>query len=131
MSETHSEPSSKNVIRLSLVSLLNDLGSEVLSRLVPIYVSTVLGAPMSAVGAIEGIADSTATLLKPVFGSISDRLKKRKGFIAVGYALSAISRPLLALAGTWPEVAFLRFSDRLGKGVRTAPRDALKADTGR
>jgi MFS family permease len=122
-------PASKNILRLSFVSLLNDLGSEVLARLVPLFVTGVLGAPMSAVGMIEGLAESTATLLKPLFGSISDRLGKRKAFVTFGYALSAVSRPLLALARAWPHVAFLRFCDRLGKGVRTAPRDALIADS--
>ncbi|MGK5082789.1 MFS transporter [Bdellovibrionota bacterium FG-1] len=125
-----SHPPERNVLNLGLVSLCNDLASEVLARLVPLYVTGILGAPMSAVGAIEGIADSTATLLKPVFGALSDRLGKRKGFITLGYALSALARPLLALTGSWPEVAFLRFCDRLGKGVRTAPRDALIANTG-
>ena len=121
--------SARNVMTLGWTSLLNDLGSEVIARLIPLYVSSVLGAPMSAVGFIEGLAESTATLLKPFFGSLSDRLKKRKEFVAFGYGLSALARPLLALTGSWQEIAFLRFCDRLGKGVRSAPRDALIADS--
>jgi MFS family permease len=123
------EKASANILRLGLVSLFNDLGSEVLARLVPLYVTGVLGAPMSVVGAIEGVAESTATLLKPVFGALSDRARKRKPFIIWGYSVSSLARPLLALAGSWPEVGFLRFCDRLGKGMRNAPRDALIADS--
>jgi MFS family permease len=122
-------PENRNVLRLGFVSLLNDLGSELLVRLIPLYVSGVLGAPMSAVGAIEGVAESTATLLKPVFGAVSDRAGRRKAFVVAGYGFSALSRPFLALARSWPWVAVLRFTDRLGKGVRTAPRDALIADS--
>lgn len=120
----------RNIVRLGWTSFLNDLGSEVLARLVPLYVTGILGASMSAVGTIEGIAESTATLLKPFFGRLSDRWGARKPFILMGYALSAVSRPILAIAGSWMIVAMLRFLDRLGKGVRTAPRDALIADSG-
>lgn len=119
----------KNVLRLGLVSLLNDLGSELLVRLIPLYIQGVLGASMGVVGTVEGVAESTATLLKPVFGSISDRLGKRKAFVTFGYGLSAACRPLLAIAGSWPFVGLLRFCDRLGKGIRTAPRDALIAES--
>lgn len=109
---------------------MNDLGSETITRLLPLFVSGVLGASMSTVGAIEGVAEATSTLLKPLFGSLSDRLGRRKGFVLVGYALSTLARPFLAFSGSPWEVGFLRFSDRLGKGIRSAPRDALIADSG-
>ncbi len=121
--------SEKNIIRLGLVSMFNDLGSETISRLIPFYLSSVLGAPMSVVGLVEGVADATATLLKPLFGRLSDRIHLRKPFVVLGYGLSALARPLLAFAGAWPLVAALRFSERVGKGIRTAPRDALIADS--
>jgi MFS family permease len=119
----------RNVMRLGWVSLLNDISSEALTRMVPLYTASVLQAPMSAIGLIEGLADSTSTLLKPYFGRLSDRLGRRKEFVLWGYAFSALARPFLAIAAGWSEVAFLRFCDRLGKGVRTAPRDALLADS--
>ncbi|MGK5088675.1 MFS transporter [Bdellovibrionota bacterium FG-2] len=121
--------SEKNIIRLGLVSLFNDLGSETISRMIPFYLASVLGAPMSIIGLIEGLADATATLLKPLFGTLSDRVHLRKPFVVLGYGLSSLARPLLAFAGAWPLVAVLRFSERLGKGIRTAPRDALIADS--
>ncbi|MGZ6334147.1 MAG: MFS transporter, partial [Bdellovibrionota bacterium] len=123
--------SESNVMVLGWISLFNDLGSEVLARLVPFFVTGVLGASMSAVGMIEGAADATATLLKPYFGGLSDRLKRRKPLVIAGYSLSTLARPFLALAASWQGVAVLRFLDRVGKGVRTAPRDALIADSGR
>jgi len=124
----HVRTASKTVITLGWISFLNDLGSEVLTRLVPLFVTGVLGASMQTVGAIEGIADATATLLKPYFGSWSDGLRKRKIFVVLGYGLSSLSRPFLALATGWQAVALIRFSDRVGKGIRNAPRDALIAD---
>jgi MFS family permease len=127
--QSERENSRKNILLLGWVSLLNDIGSEVLIRVIPLFVVGVLGAPMKAVGAIEGVAESTATLLKPLFGALSDRWGSRKPLVVAGYAFSALSRPFLAIAGSWPEVGFLRFTDRLGKGVRTAPRDALLADS--
>jgi MFS family permease len=126
------KPATHNVLRLGWVSLLNDIGSETISRLVPFYVSGVLGASMAVVGTIEGIAEATSTLLKPVFGSLSDRTSARfskKKFVIAGYFLSSITRPLLALAGNPFSVGLLRASDRLGKAVRTAPRDALIANS--
>ena len=119
----------KTVLRLGWVSFLNDVGSEVIARLVPFFVTGVLGASMSAVGAIEGIADATATLLKPIFGRFSDQLGRRKPFVVLGYSLSVFVRPFLAISGNWIFVAFLRFLERTGKGVRSAPRDALIADS--
>jgi MFS family permease len=123
------KPASHNVLRLGWVSLLNDIGSETISRLVPFYVSGVLGASMAVVGTIEGVAEATSTLLKPVFGSLSDRAFSKKKFVLAGYFLSSVTRPLLALAGNPFFVGLLRASDRFGKAVRTAPRDAIIANS--
>lgn len=95
---------------------------------VPIFLTTVLSAPMSVVGLIEGVAELAAALLKAVFGGWSDRVRRRRVFISLGYGISAASRPLLPLARTWTVVLGARLLDRIGKGVRTSPRDALLAD---
>src|SRR3989339_778454 len=115
----------RNVVAMGLVSLFNDISSEMIYPIVPIFLTTILAAPASAVGLIEGVAESTASLLKMISGWLSDRLKKRKIFVAAGYSLSAASKFLIGLAQTWPFVLFARFIDRLGKGTRTAARDAL------
>ena len=113
---------SKNVVILGFVSLLNDTASEMIYPLLPVFLTAVLGAGPAALGVIEGIAESTAAFLKLYSGYLSDRVKRRKGWIAAGYSLSNIIRPLIALAGTWPQVLALRFADRVGKGIRTSPR---------
>ena len=118
---------SRNVIILGLVSLLQDLSSEMLYPVVPLFLATVLGAPMTVSGLIEGFAEFTAAILKAVFGRLSDRFQRRRAFISFGYGLSALSRPLLLLANSWGFVLASRLVDRLGKGVRTSPRDALLA----
>lgn len=118
---------SHNVIILGLVSLFQDLSSEMLYPVVPMFLATVLGAPMTVIGLIEGVAEFTAAILKAVFGRLSDRFQRRHTFISVGYGLSALSRPLLLLANSWGFVLASRLLDRLGKGVRTSPRDALLA----
>ncbi len=118
---------SRNVIILGLVSLLQDLSSEMLYPVVPLFLATVLGAPMTVIGLIEGFAEFTAAILKAVFGRLSDRFQRRRAFISFGYGLSALSRPLLLLANSWGFVLASRLVDRLGKGVRTSPRDALLA----
>jgi len=115
----------RNVVAMGLVSLFNDISSEMIYPIVPIFLTTILAAPASAVGLIEGVAESTASLLKMISGWLSDRLKKRKIFVAAGYSLSAVSKFLIGLAQTWPFVLFARFIDRLGKGTGTAARDAL------
>lgn len=97
--------------------------------LVPLFLTSTLGAPVVAVGVIEGVAESTASLLKLVFGWFSDRLRRRVPFTFAGYGLAAIAKPALALAYHWPAVLFVRFLDRSGKGIRTAPRDALIAES--
>ena len=120
---------SRNVYLLSLVSLFTDLSSEMIYPLVPLFLSTILGAPVAVIGAIEGIAETTASLLKWVSGGLSDRLGTRKPFVLAGYGLAAVSKPLLALAFAWPMVLGARVLDRFGKGVRGSARDALLADS--
>jgi len=97
--------------------------------LVPLFLSNVLQAPVAVIGLIEGIAETTASLLKWVSGGISDRFGQRKPFVLAGYGLAAISKPLLALAYIWPVVLGARVMDRFGKGIRNSPRDALLADS--
>jgi MFS family permease len=97
--------------------------------LVPLFLSSVLGANKSLIGLIEGIAESTASLLKVFSGWFSDKIGRRKGLMAAGYAISTLSRPLVALAGGWHQVLGSRFMDRFGKGVRTSPRDAIIAES--
>jgi MFS family permease len=120
---------SRNVVVLGIVSLLNDTASEMIYPLLPAFLTVVLGAGPVAIGMIEGIAESTASLLKLYSGYLSDRVKRRKGWIASGYALSNIIRPLIAFAVSWTNVLVLRFADRVGKGIRTSPRDAMIADS--
>jgi MFS family permease len=115
----------KNVKALGFVSLLNDSASEMIYPLLPIFLTSVLGAGAEALGIIEGIAESTASLLKLFSGWLSDKIKKRKFLVLIGYSLAAFGRPVIALSRTWLQVAIVRFVDRLGKGIRTSPRDAL------
>ena len=118
----------KNVFVLGLVSLFTDISSEMIYPLVPIFLTSVLGAPVAIVGLIEGIAESTASILKTFSGWLSDKLERRKPFVLGGYSLSALGKLLLGVAFVWPTVLMARFIDRLGKGVRTSARDALIAD---
>jgi MFS family permease len=120
---------SRNVFVFGFVSLLNDLSSEITIRTLPLFLANVLGVKTSIIGLIEGIADSTSTLLKMVSGWLSDKFQKRKPLVLAGYALSSFSKPLFYFAMTWPFVLLLRFLDRVGKGIRTSPRDALIADS--
>ena len=115
----------RNVFLLGLVSFFNDIAAEMIYPIVPIFLTTVLGTPIAIVGLIEGIAEATASLSKFIFGYISDYLKKRKPFVVAGYSLGTISKMLIGLAYSWPLVLVARFSDRLGKGLRTAARDSL------
>jgi MFS family permease len=121
----------RNVIILGFVSLLNDGASEMIYPLLPVFLTAVLGAGPAALGIIEGIAESTASFLKLTSGYFSDRVKRRKGWIVAGYSISNVIRPLIAVAASWPQVLALRFSDRVGKGLRTSPRDAIIADSTR
>lgn len=116
------------VVALGVVSLLTDLSSEMIYPLLPVFLTTVLGAGPQALGLIEGVAESTASLLKVVSGRWSDRARRRKPLVVAGYSLAGAMRPLIGLAATWPAVLLLRFADRVGKGLRTSPRDALIAD---
>jgi MFS family permease len=118
-----------NVVTIGVVSLLNDASSEIIYPLLPIFLATTLGASAGAIGIIEGLAESISSLLKLFAGHLSDRLGKRKFLVVGGYALAALVRPLLAFAGNWQQVLAIRVADRVGKGVRTAPRDAMIADT--
>ncbi len=120
---------SRNVVLLGFVSLLNDGASEMIYPLLPVFLTAVLGAGPAALGIIEGIAEATASLLKLYSGYLSDRVKKRKGWIVAGYSLSNVIRPLIAFASSWLHVLVLRFSDRIGKGLRTSPRDAIIAES--
>jgi MFS family permease len=113
---------------LGAVSLLMDLSSELVHSLLPIFMVTVLGASMLAVGVVEGIAEATASIVKLFSGAISDRLGRRKPIVVIGYGLAALSKPLFPLAASVPLVLAARFMDRIGKGIRGAPRDALIAD---
>jgi MFS family permease len=120
---------SKNVFVLGLVSFFNDVASEMIYPLVPIFLTSILGAPVAIVGLIEGIAESTASILKVISGWLSDKWQKRKSFVVAGYSFSAISKILLSLASSWPFVLIARFIDRFGKGTRTSARDALIAES--
>jgi MFS family permease len=119
----------RNVFAISLVSLLNDASSEIIYPLLPIFLSLTLGASPGVVGLIEGAAESISSLLKLFAGYFSDRRGKRKSFVVFGYVLSSFVRPVLAFAVNWYEVLAIRLSDRVGKGIRSAPRDAMIADT--
>lgn len=119
----------KNVIFLGVVSFFTDVSTEMIFPLLPLFLTDVLNAPASALGVIEGVAGSTASSLKVVSGWLSDRLRKRKKLIMIGYALSAVSKPFFALSMAWWHVLIVRFIDRIGKGIRTSPRDALIADS--
>jgi len=120
---------SKNIFVLGLVSFFNDVASEMIYPIVPIFLTSVLGAPVAIVGLIEGIAESTASILKVISGWLSDKYRKRKPFVIAGYSLSAVSKIILSFAYSWPFVLFARFMDRFGKGTRTSARDALIAES--
>jgi MFS family permease len=119
----------RNVFAISLVSLLNDASSEIIYPLLPLFLSLTLGASPGIVGLIEGAAESVSSLLKLFAGYFSDRRGKRKAFVVLGYSLASFARPLLAFATSWYQVLAIRLTDRVGKGIRSAPRDAMIADT--
>jgi len=119
----------RNVFAISLVSLLNDASSEIIYPLLPVFLSLTLGASPGIVGVIEGAAESVSSLLKLFAGYFSDRRGKRKVFVVLGYSLASFARPLLAFATSWYQVLAIRLTDRVGKGIRSAPRDAMIADT--
>jgi MFS family permease len=116
------------VIALGVVSLLTDVSSEMIAPLLPVFVAAAVGGGALSLGLIEGVAESTAALVKLVSGALSDRMRRRKPLLVIGYALAGAARPLIGLARAWPVVLGLRFADRIGKGLRGPPRDALIAD---
>jgi len=120
---------SGNVFALSLVSLLNDTSSEIIYPLLPAFLFLTLGASPFYIGIIEGFAESVASVLKLFSGYLSDKFDKRKFPVFFGYALSSVVRPLLAFVGSWQAVFAVRLTDRIGKGIRGAPRDAILADS--
>jgi MFS family permease len=118
-----------NVFLLGLVSLCTDASSEMIYPLIPLFLTQTLRAPVAVVGLIEGLAEATASIFKGLSGWFSDRVGRRRPLVIGGYALAAVTKPLLALAGGWPLVLATRVLDRIGKGLRGAPRDALIADS--
>jgi MFS family permease len=116
----------RNVVMMGIVSLLTDTASEMIYPLIPIFVSA-LGSGAVILGVIEGVAETTAAMLKLVSGVLSDKLRKRKLLVAIGYTISSLVRPLTGLVSAAWQIVFVRMTDRIGKGIRTAPRDALIA----
>lgn len=118
----------RTVIALGVVSLLTDVASEMVYPLLPLLLVGTLGASAAAIGLVEGAAESAAAALKLVAGTWSDRVGRRRPFVLWGYGVSSVARPLIGLVASWPAVLVLRVADRLGKGTRGAPRDALIAE---
>jgi len=119
----------RNLWIVTATSFLTDISSEMIFNLVPLFLANVLKAGTAAIGLIDGLAETTASLMKIYSGALSDRLGARKWITVAGYALSAFSKPFLYFANAWSSVLAVRVTDRLGKGIRTAPRDALVADS--
>lgn len=119
----------RTVWLIGLISFVNDAASEMLYPLMPLYLATVLMAGPKALGLIEGIAEASSSIFKLVSGVIVDRTKKTKPWIVIGYLMAGIGRPLIAIASSWVWVLCIRFTDRLGKGLRSSPRDALLAES--
>ena len=119
----------KTVVKVGLLSLFTDMSSEMIFPLLPVFLATLPGGGPFVLGVIEGIAESTASFLKLVSGLWTDRIRKRTPFVIFGYGLAGCVRPLIGFAAVWPVVLILRFMDRVGKGLRSSPRDALIADS--
>ena len=119
----------RNVWAVSLTSFFMDISSEMVINILPLFLSNVLGVKTNVIGLIEGVAESTASLLKLFSGWFSDRLGARKWLAVAGYGISTLAKPFFFWANTWSTVAAVRWADRVGKGIRTAPRDALVADS--
>ncbi|MEI8176898.1 MAG: MFS transporter [Candidatus Omnitrophota bacterium] len=119
----------KNIFYLSLTSFFTDISSEIIYPLLPLFLTSVLGAGVAFVGLVEGFAETTASMLKLFSGWFSDKLRRRKPFVVFGYTLSSVARPLAALAFAPWNILVIRILDRVGKGLRNAPRDALIADS--
>lgn len=119
----------RNVIALGAVSFLTDVSSEMIYPLLPVFLTATLGADAAFVGAIEGAAETTAALLKLASGWWSDKVRRRKPLVVIGYGIASVARPLVAIAQSAAQVLAIRVSDRVGKGIRNAPRDALIAES--
>ena len=119
----------RNVVTLGVASLLTDVSSEMIIPILPLFITATLGASVASLGVIEGVAECTASVLRIGSGWLSDRIGHRKPFLALGYGLSTVAKGTMAIAASWPAVLGLRFSDRVGKGLRSPPRDALIADS--
>ncbi|MBN2392315.1 MAG: MFS transporter [Anaerolineae bacterium] len=119
----------RNVWAVSLTSFFMDISSEMVINILPLFLSNVLGVKTNIIGLIEGIAEATASILKIFSGWLSDKLRARKWLAVAGYGISALAKPFFYIANTWGMVAGVRWADRVGKGVRTSPRDALVADS--
>lgn len=124
---TTAERLPRNVIVLSWVSFFQDAASEMLYPVLPLFLTSVLGAPVAVVGLIEGVGEATASVMKIVSGRLAD-VRTRRPLVALGYGMSSLAKPLIGLAQMWPFVLAARVVDRTGKGIRTSPRDALIAD---
>ncbi|MFN8598211.1 MAG: MFS transporter [Anaerolineae bacterium] len=119
----------RNVWAVSLTSFFMDVSSEMVINILPLFLANVLGLKTNLIGVIEGVAEATASILKLFSGWLSDKLRARKWLAVLGYGLSALSKPFFYIAATWEAIAGVRWADRVGKGLRTAPRDALVADS--
>ena len=118
---------SPNVFFLGLVSLLTDVSSEMIFTLVPLFLANVLGAAATVIGFVGGLTESVDVIFRIFSGWISDRVGRRKSLAVLGYSISTLAKPFMYLASTWGVVLAVRFGDRIGKGIRTSPRDALVA----
>ena len=128
MQETAPRQIHSAVLTLGWVSFLTDVASEMIYPLLPAFLTRTLKAGPAAVGVVEGVAEATASVTKMLSGWWSDRARKRKPIVVLGYSIAAVARPLVAFAASWMHVLAIRFADRVGKGIRTSPRDALVAD---
>jgi len=129
MNKTSFKRLPRNVWVVTVTSFLTDVSSEMLVNLIPFFLANVLGVRTAIIGLIDGIAETTASLVKILSGALSDKLGKRKWLTVAGYSLSTVAKPFLYFANAWGWVLGVRFADRVGKGIRTAPRDALIADS--
>ena len=128
MNPTHPKPKTKinrTILQLGIISFFGDISSEMLYPITPIFLTSVLGASMTSLGLIEGCAEAMASFLKIYSGAWSDRIRKRKPFVVVGYVFASFSKPMIGLSTSWTQVLFARSFDRVGKGLRTSPRDAM------
>jgi MFS family permease len=119
----------RNIWAVSLTSFFMDISSEMVINVLPLFLSSVLGIKTNIIGIIEGVAEATASIIKLFSGWLSDKMRARKWLAVIGYGMSAVSKPFFYVAHSWGVVAGARWADRVGKGIRTAPRDALVADS--